>query len=455
MVVGDLASTADVVVLGAGPGGYVAALRAAQLGKDVVLIDPAPPGGTCLQHGCIPTKALLTAADHFQQIPALEKMGILASEPQLDLARMQRWKNQLIERLAGGITQLLNHNNVTFVRGRGWFLNESKLHVEAEHSAERIIFEQAIVAVGVKPAPLRGLNFDDEKVLMPQQALALTELPAEMAIVGGDTIAAELATLFAKLGSDTHLFVPTGQSWLPEFQPEAAGLLLSALKKLGVTVRRDAADLPAAVARFGKVVVSMGGVPNTAPLKLERAGVQTDDRGCVRVDDRMQSSNPAVYAVGDVTGGDPLAHIAIKQGKVAAEALAGLPARFEPQAVPRVAWTDPQLATVGLTALQAEAAGYRIISGRFPLAASGRALTLSASTGFAQTIAEAETELLLGVTIVGPHAETLIGEAALAIEMGATLVDLAETLHPHPGLGETLQESAEAVLGITVHLKNR
>ena len=226
------------------------------------------------------------------------------------------------------------------------------------------------------------------------------------------------------------------------------------LKKLGVTIKFNVVDIPAATANAPKVVVSAGLRPNTNALHLDSAQVVVNEHGFIPVNDQMQSNNPVVYAVGDVTGGPPLAHIAIKQGKVAAESLAGLPAQYAPQAVPRVAWTDPQIATVGLSAIEAEAVGYTVVTGRFPFAASGRALTLNAAEGFVETVAERENEVLLGVTIVGPQAEPLIGEATLALEMGATLTDLVETLHPHPGLGEALQESAEAALGIAVHIKS-
>lgn len=454
MVVGDIATTTDVIVLGAGPGGYVAALRAAQLGKAVILVDPNPPGGACLHQSCIPAKALLTAAHHYWQIPRLEQLGIVAGAPQLNLEQMQWWKNRLIKRLAAGITQLLDYNKVGFIQGKGWFLSDNELHVEAEHGAERYIFEHAIIAVGASPAPLPNIIFNDDTVLTPWQALELTRLPGEIAVIGADTIAAELATLFAKLGSSTHLVIPTGQTWLPEFPTEAGQHLLTALRKLGVTIEQDEHDPASATAACKMVVVATGQTPNTGTLRLDQVGVKTDDQGYVLVNDQLQTSNPAVYAVGDVTGGPPLAHVAIRQGKVAAESLAGQPAQFAPQAVPRVVWTEPQLATVGLSAAQAKNAGYQVITGRFPLAANGRALTLGDSDGLVQTVAEAGTEVLLGVTIIGPHAETLIGEAALALEMGATLTDLAETLHPHPGLGEALQEAAEAALGGAVHLKN-
>ncbi len=453
MVVGDLATNVDVVILGAGPGGYVSAIRAAQLGKEVALVDPGPPGGACLHRGCIPSKALLTAADRVWQAQNSAEMGLTVSEPQIDLGQMHSWKDSVVQRLSKGVKQLLAHHKVELVPGIGWFLNEHEVRVEAEYGTKRFIFERCIIAVGGDPAPLPGLDFNGKRVLTPSQALGLTELPDSIAIIGTDYIAAELATIFVKLGATVHLLIPAERRLLNEFDSSAGRQVQARLKKLGVKIKLKVTDVAQAAEGASHVVVSAGLIPRTGDLRLEEAGVGINERGSVLVNDRMQTSNPAIYAVGDVTGGPPLANIAIKQGKVAAESIAGRPAQYAPQAIPRVAWTDPQVAAVGLTATEAKAAGYKVMTGRFPLGASGRAITQNAAEGFVQTVAEKENEVLLGVTIVGPQAESLIGEAALALEMGATLVDLAETLHPHPGLSEALQESAEAGLGMAVHIK--
>lgn len=453
MVVGDLASTVDVLVLGAGPGGYVAAIRAAQLGKEVVLVDPGPPGGTCLHQGCIPAKALLTAVDQAWQLQNLAEMGITISEKTIALDQMQRWKGDVVDRLAKGVRQLLTHHRVEIVKGKGWFLNEQEARVEAEYGTKRYLFEHCIIAVGADPTPLPDVPFDGERILSPTQALTLAEIPEKLSVFGADYIAVELATLYAKLGTTVQLLIPAGQCLLSEFDPAATRLVQARLKKLGVKLQTEVANLEQLADDSDPAIISLGVTPRTAELHLQDAQVRCDPKAFISVNDRMQTSNPAIYAVGDVAGGPPLAHLAIKQGKVAAESLAGRPAQYAPQAVPRVAWTDPQVAAVGLTAAEAEAAGYEVITGRFPMAANGRALTLNAGEGFVQTVAEKANEILLGVTIVGPQAETLIGTAALALEMGATLTDLIETLQPHPSLGETLLESAEAVLGIAVHIK--
>lgn len=453
MVVGDLATSAEVVILGAGPGGYVAAIRAAQLGKEVVLVDPGPPGGTCLIHGCVPSKALLTAANHVWQVANLADMGIEAGKVEFDLNRMQSWKQGIVNRLVKGVNQLLSGLDVEMVVGTGFFIGEQEIRVEAEYGTKRFTFEQAIIAVGAAPAALDELPFDDTRVLTPSQALGLTRLPEKLAVIGSDYIAAEIATLYAKLGVPLRLLIPTGQHLLAEFDPAAGRQVQARLKKLGVEIETKVDDPVQAVEAEPCVIVSAGLVPRTDHLQLNQAGVGTNEQGYIKVNDRMQTGNPNVYAVGDVTGGPPLAHIAFKQGKIAAEHIAGRPTQYAPQAVPRVAWTDPQVAAVGLTEAEAKAAGYTVITGRFPLAANARALSLNGAQGFVQTVAEQDNDVLLGVTIVGPDAEALIGEAALAMEMGATLTDLAETLHPHPSLSETLQESAEAALGLAIHIK--
>ncbi|RME46164.1 MAG: dihydrolipoyl dehydrogenase [Caldilineae bacterium] len=453
MVVGDLATAVDVVVLGAGPGGYVAAIRLAQLGKAVALIDPGPPGGVCLNRGCIPSKALLAAAEHVWQAKHLSPMGIHAEKVTVDLSRMQAWKEEIVARLTGGVRQLLERNGVEWVVGKGWFLNENEVRVEGEYGAKRYRFEQAVIAVGGRPASLPGLPFDGERVLTPAGVFALNELPAGVSVIGADGMAVEAATFFARLGVPVRLLVPAGESLLAGFEPSVGRQVAAQLRRLGATVETGVADPVAATAEAAKVVVSVGQIANTDGLHLEEVGVSPGANGFLAVNDRLQTGNPAIYAVGDVTEGHPsLASVAMKQGKVAAEVIAGRAAQYAPQAVPRVVWTDPEVASVGLTAAEAEAEGYAIVRGRFPLRASGRALTLGREQGFVLTVAEAGTEVLLGVTVVGARAAELIGKAALALEMGATLTDVAETLEPHPGLGEALLESAEAALGAAVHI---
>lgn len=429
MVVGDLATNIDVLVLGAGPGGYTAALRAAQLGKEVVLVDPHPPGGS-LSGRILPTKILLDAAQQFWQIPSWTERGLKLEKPELDWSQMQTWKNKQVEAAGAEIKRQLDRQQVEIVVGQGWFLAENEARIEAEYGAKRYLFDHAVIAIGAEPASWPDLPFDGERVLTPSQALALTELPKSLGIVGADYLAAELATLFIKLGVAVRLLLPGGQQLLPEFDPAAGQVVQARFQELGVEIDSNLSSLKDLT---GLIVVSAGLTLHPANLGLDKAGVTTAAGGFIRVNERQRTSNAVIYAAGAVTGAPPLVHVANKQGRVAAENIAGKVAQFMPQAIPHVAYTDPPIAAVGLTAAEAEAAGYHV--SRFTDNRAGE---------FIQLLAEQGSEVLLGVTIAGPQADLLIGEAALALEMGATLTDLAETLHPVAG--EALARAAEAAL---------
>jgi dihydrolipoamide dehydrogenase len=426
MVVGDLATNVEVLVLGAGPGGTSAALRAAQLGKEVVLVDPDPPGGG-MRSGGIAAEALLEAAEQVWQLTHWGQPGISVAGSTFDWSQLQAWKNNRGEAMTAEIKRQLEQHHVEVVVGHGWFLAENEARVESEYESKRYLFDQAVIAVGGEAAPWPGLSFDQSRVLTPAQALALAELPATLTLIGGDYVAAELATLFAKLGVSVRVLLPTSQRLLPEFDPAAGEVVQARLSEMGIKFE----DLTGLSDLSGLVVVSAGLTPRTTQLGLDKAKVTTDANGFLQVNDRQRTGNPAIYAVGDVTGGPPLAHVAAKQGKVAAENIAGKLAQFAPQAIPRVARTDPEVAAAGLTASETEATGYHV---------SRITYHVSPSPCFVELVAEQENEVLLGVTIVGPQAGILIGEAALALEMGATLTDLAETLHPR--VGEALARAA-------------
>ena len=450
MVVGDVTTAVDVLVLGAGPGGYVAAIRAAQLGRHVTLIDPGPPGGTCLHQGCIPLKALLSATERYRQTrqEELAAMGIHAETVSFDWTAMQAWKQSVVDRLAEGVRRLVAGNRIEYVHGRGWFINAQEVRVEGEYGSHRFKFDHCIIATGAGAAPFPGLPYDGKQVLTSEQALMLSELPATLSIVGDDYIALELATLFARLGVEIKLFSP-GEQLLTGVDPAALRPVQAGLRKLGVRIVTKAAidSIPER-----PVVISQGVCPNTSGLHLDDAGIEVADNGGIVVNTMQQSSVPGIYAVGDCTGGRALASIAIKQAKVAAEALSGQRVQFAPLVTPLVVHTTPELATAGYSAQEATRAGYNIVTGRFPLAANGRALTLETDGGVALLVANADDGALLGATLVGPRAGDLIGQAALAIEMGATLTDLSEILYAHPGLSETLLEAAENALGRAIHV---
>jgi dihydrolipoamide dehydrogenase len=453
MVVGDVTTAVDVLVLGAGPGGYVAAIRAAQLGRHVTIVDPGPAGGTCLNRGCIPLKALVSASERYQQTRQedLAPLGIQAESVSFDWSKMQAWKQTVVERLSDGVRRLISGNRVEFVKGSGWFMNAQEVRVEGEHGSHRFKFEHCIIATGAGAAPLPDLPFDGAQVLTPEQALQFSELPETLCIFGNDYIALEMATLFARLGVKVRLCSP-GEQMLAGVEPAALRFVQAGLRKLGVQVETKVS--PASI-DDRPLIVSNGVRACTAGLHLDAADVQTDANGAITVNRMLQSNVEHIYAVGDCNGGRALASVAIKQGKVAAEASTGQRVQFAPLVIPLIALTTPEIAAVGYTAEEATRAGYQVVTGRFPLAANGRALTLGADNGVALVVSSADDGVLLGATLVGPRAGDLIGQVALGIEMGATLTDLSEILYAHPNLSEIVQESAENALGRAIHILAR
>jgi len=453
MVVGDVTTAVDVLVLGAGPGGYVAAIRAAQLGRHVTLIDRGLPGGTCLHQGCIPLKALLSASERYQQTRSedLGAMGIHVEAVAFDWASMQAWKQSVVDRLAEGVRRLIAGNHIEYVHGNGFFINGQEVRVEGEYGSLRFKFEHCVVATGADAAPLPGLSFDGKQVLTPEQALMLSELPETLAVVGDDYIALEIVTLFARLGVKVRLLVP-GEQLLPGVDASAVRLVQAGMRKLGIQVSTKVAmdnidERP--------IVISQGVCPRTSDLHLDAAGLEIGANGGIQVNSMQQSGVPHIFAIGDCTGGRALASIAMKQAKVAAEVLCGQRVQFAPLVMPLVVHTTPELASVGFSTDEAAKAGYNIVTGRFPLAANGRALTLGYDSGVALVVANADDGALLGATVVGPRAGDLIEQITLAIEMGATLTDLSEILYAHPGLNETLLEAAEGALGRAIHMLAR
>jgi dihydrolipoamide dehydrogenase len=450
MVVGDVTTAVDVLVLGAGPGGYVAAIRAAQLGRHVTLIDRGLPGGTCLHQGCIPLKAMLSASERYLQTRSedLAAMGIHVEAVAFDWNSMQTWKQGVVDRLAEGVRRLITGNRIEYVHGNGFFINAQEVRVEGEHGSLRFKFEDCIVATGADAAALPGLSYDGKHVLTPEQALMLAELPQTLSVLGDDYIALEIATLFARLGVKVKLLAP-GEQLLPGVDASAMRLVQAGMRKLGIQVSTKVAldnieEQP--------VVISQGVCPRTSGLHLDAAGLEVGANGGIPVNSMQQSNAAHIYAIGDCTGGRALASIAMKQGKVAAEVLSGHRVQFAPLVIPLVVHTTPELASVGYSAEEATKVGYNVVTGRFPLAANGRALTLGSDSGVALVVANADDGALLGATLVGPRAGDLIEQITLAVEMGATLTDLSEILYAHPGLNETLLEAAEGALGRAVHM---
>lgn len=472
MVVGEIATGTEVLVIGAGPGGYVAAIRAAQLGKEVTLIEKDELGGICLNHGCIPSKALIYAANlvhKMRQGRNLNDMGITVSGVKVNIEKLQSWKeNNVVHKLTSGIAQLCKGHGIEVIKGRATFTSPKKVNIESEHGTQAIEFKKAIIATGSRSIELPGFEFDGEIILSSRHALKLKKVPGRFLIIGGGYIGLELGTVYAKLGSRVTVVEMMSQL-LPGTDIELVRIVERKLKQLGVEVHLNSKAKSLVKGKDGvqvivdaqgkelkleadKVLVSVGRRPNHQGLSLDKAGVELDGTGFVRIDGHLRTTNPNIYAIGDVAGPPLLAHKATYEGIVAAEVIAGLPSAPDWRAVPAVIFTDPEIATAGLTEKEAQEQGYTTIVGKFPFAALGRALTMGETDGFIKVVADESTQQILGVHIVGPEASNLISEATLAIEMGATLEDIALTIHPHPTLPESFMEAAEAAMGKAIHI---
>ena len=482
MVVGDISTGTDVVVIGAGPAGYVAAIRAGQLDLDVTLVERDAYGGVCLNHGCIPSKALISASDVVHDAEHAEEMGIFASVD-VDLAGMVGWKDDVVAQLTGGIEQLCKANGVNLMEGTARFDDEETVRVShggEGQGSESLTYEHAIVATGSRPIEIPNFSFADEPVLDSRQALALESLPDSLVVVGAGYIGMELATVFAKLGTAVTV-VEMLDDVLPTYPAELSRPVKRRAQELGidfhfgqtaagweprpdgirVSTEPAAAETEAAADGGGleidaeKVLVAVGREPVSDTVGLENVGVETDDRGFIKTDDRCRSTVDHVFAAGDVAGEPMLAHKGSAEGAVAAEVIAGEPSAMDQQAIPAAVFTDPEIGTVGMTAEEAEEAGFEPVVGTFPFQASGRALSTGETAGFVKLVADEPTGFVLGGQVVGPEASELIAEIGLAIELGATLEDIAATIHTHPTLSEAVMEAAEHALGHAIHTLNR
>lgn len=459
----------DLVVVGAGPGGYAAAFYAADLGQKVILVEQdARLGGVCLNAGCIPSKALLHATGLVRESRVSAKRGIRFPEPEIDLGALRAWKEGILEKLGGGIRTLAERRSVEVTRGRGYFEDSRTLRVETEAGQKFIRFGAAILAVGSKPALPAAFDLGNPRVMTSTEALDLEEIPRGLLVVGGGYIGLELGTVYATLGSSVVLVEATG-SLLPGMDPDLVRPVQQyaqrAFKEVRLNVKVSKMSTHGKQIKvvmetagqkreelYDRVLVSIGRVPNCENLGLENTKVAKDGKGFVQVNEKQQTADPAIYAIGDVVGGALLAHKASKEARVAVEALTGENVSSREVLIPAVVFTDPEVAWVGLTEASAVAKKIPVEVARFPWAASGRALTLDRPDGLTKLILEPGTERLLGVGIVGHGAGELISEGALAMEMGATAKDLAETVHPHPTLSETLMECAESFYGTSTHL---
>ncbi|MBG9792689.1 dihydrolipoamide dehydrogenase [Paenibacillus dendritiformis] len=468
MVVGDASLNIDTLVIGAGPGGYVAAIRAAQLGQSVLIVDKSAVGGVCLNRGCIPSKALISAAHQYEVTQHASAIGITAENVKVDFKKVQEFKGGVVKKLTGGVGALLKANKVQVFNGECMFINENEARVFNDQEAPRYKFKNCIIATGSRPIELKAFPFGG-RILSSTEALELQEIPKSMIVIGGGYIGAELGQMYSKFGTKVTI-IEGADMVLPGFDKDMTQLVAKNMKKSNVEIFTGAKaesatqtdkDVTVKFTVKGEtkevtaeyLLVTVGRRPNTdGELGLDMIGVKMTDRGLVEVDHQGRTSIPHIFAIGDIVAGPALAHKASYEGKVAAEAIAGMPSVVDYKCIPAVCFTDPECASVGLSEAEAKEKGHNVKAGKFPYAANGRALSLGGNAeGFVKIVADAETGVVLGSQIVGAEASNLIAEMGLAVEMAATLEDLALTIHAHPTLGEIVMEAAEVVLGHPIH----
>jgi len=443
----------------------VAAIRLGQLGRESMLVEKETLGGVCLNVGCIPSKVIVRAAKLMKQIQRAQDFGIETSQPKIDLERLQMWKKNVVDRVTSGVAYLCKGNRVNVVYGEATFQTQHEVQVRTKDSTTMVSADNVIIATGSRPVELPGFKFDGKFVITTTEALSFTEAPNNFVIIGGGVSGLELGMAYAQFGSHVTVIEMLDQL-LPGIDLGLVRVVERAVKKLGVETHLKArakwakdgkvsaqlADGREIEVPADKVMVVVGRRPNSDHIGLDKAGVKTDPAGFIQVNARMQTNVPGVYAIGDVVGMPLLAHKASKQGVVAAEVISGQASAADFKAIPSAVWTDPEIATVGLTEAEARKQGYDPIVGRFPFTALGRAVAVGETDGFIKVVADKESERILGAHMVGADVTDLISEATLAIEMGATLDDLALTVHPHPTLPEGLMEAAEAAKGKAIDI---
>src|SRR6202049_1049261 len=456
----------NVAVVGAGPGGYAAAFLAADLGMKVTLIDPeVNPGGVCLYRGCIPSKAVLHVAKLIGESRHAKNWGIEFGEPKIDLPRLRSWKEGVVKKLTGGLGQLSKQRKVEYIQGRAAFENSNTLRVSRTNGAEdSLSFDRIVIATGSRPAIIPSLKLETPRMMDSTSALDLSDIPNTLLVIGGGYIGLELGTVYAALGTkvsvvemlpgllpgaDRDLALPLHKRMEKIFDSILLNTTVAAMKEEsnGIRVTFDGPEVKEREKLFDKVLVSVGRKPNSEIPGLEKTQAKVGQQGFIQVNKQLQTDDPAIYAIGDVVGEPMLAHKASHEGRTAVEAIAGHKVAFEPNAIPAVVFTDPEIAWCGLTETQAKEQGREISVAKFPWAASGRAVTLDRPEGLTKLLIDPKTERVLGVGIVGAGAGELIAEGVLAIEMCALAADVGMTIHPHPTLSETMMESAEVFYG--------
>ena len=464
--------TCEILVLGAGPGGYTAAFYAADKGKKVTLVEQNRRlGGICLNVGCIPSKALLHATELLRESKGSAQRGIEFGPAKIDIDRLRNWKESILDKLGQGIKQLAQHRGVEVVHGRGHFEDSQTLRVETADGQKFIRYEKAIIAVGSKPSMPNAFDLGNKRIMTSTEALELPDIPQDLLVVGGGYIGMELGTVYAALGSnvvvlealpsiltgiDADLVRPVARAAQKAFKEMRVNTKVVKMATAGPKIKVNMqVNKEPREELYDNVLVSVGRSPNDADLGLENTKVTKDDRGFIQCNAQQQSEDPSIYAIGDISGGTLLAHRASKQAKIAVEAMLGEASAFEHIVIPAVVYTDPEVAWCGLTESEAKDKGIEIEVAKFLWGASGRALTLDRPDGLTKLIIEPETERILGVGIAGVGAGELISEGVLAVEMGATARDIADSVHPHPTLSETLMEAAESFYGTATHTMSR
>ena len=466
----------ELVIIGAGPGGYRAAFMAADLGLSVTLIDPEiNPGGVCLYRGCIPTKALLHLAKIKTDAEHAHEMGIQFKVSKIDVEKVRNWKDDVVKKLTGGLGQLVKARKINYIKGTARFLDSKTLKVKEEGGPEKkITFENVIIATGAKPVQIPGFDFSNPRIMNSAYSLNLENIPEKMLVVGGGYIGLEMATIYKSLSSKVSIVELTD-----DFMPGMDKDLVAAYKKASKTLFNEIfletkvkkVDAKKEILKvefedqkgktfskeYDKILVAVGQSPNTKNLGLENTSVKLDDKGFVKVNDKQQTNQDEIYAIGDVAGPPLLAHKASYEGRVAAEVISGIKAANDAKAIPAVIYTDPEIATCGLSEKQAKEKNidYKVV--KFPWSASGRAVAMNAGQGFTKLLVHPENERILGAGIVGKYAGDMIAELVLAVEMAATAEDVALSIHPHPTLSETIMEAAEMFYGHPAHtfVKNK
>jgi len=461
---------AEVVVLGAGPGGYTAAFRAADLGKQVILIEKHTSlGGVCLNVGCIPSKALLHIAKVINEADEVAHHGVTFGKPKIDIDQIRNWKESVIGKLTGGLGALAKQRKVQVVRGLAKFTSPHLLEVQTTDGVKTVSFENCIVAAGSSVARIPGFPYEDERIIDSTGALALKDVPKRMLVIGGGIIGLEMATVYDALGAkisvvelmdqlmpgaDKDMVKPLHTRIAKRYEAIMLKTKVTKIEaqKKGLLVTFEGEQAPAEPQLYDRVLMAVGRRPNGREIAAEAAGLVVNERGFIPVDKQMRTNVPHIYAIGDIVGDPMLAHKAVHEGKVAAENIAGHKAFFEPMTIPSVAYTDPEVAWMGLTETQAKAQGIEYEKGSFPWAASGRALSIAREEGATKVLLDPKSRRILGMGIVGVNAGELIAEGVLALEMGADMEDIGLTIHPHPTLSETLCFAAEMAEGTITDL---